>query len=140
MSASQAIEADISSIRKAAIERMQAKLGPTRGTIPFDAPIVMVTNRLLDQRRPLQREQRRRSEPAGYATVERVTRLLAIDEVGPLEEIKPRGVDRGLVLAAGATPEDGYPFEDAIDIETTGDAAMNYPSETDAPVAHDLDL
>jgi len=101
----------ISSIRKAAIERMQEKLGGLRGSIAPEDRIIMLTNRLLDMQKPVRQSTRIRGS-RGFDPVTTGDLLPVIDAKGSLYSLERKSVHSGFTLAAGAVPvgpdEDDY--------------------------------
>jgi len=103
-------EKPISSVRKAAIERMQEKLGGLRGSIAPQDRIIMLTNRLLDMQKPVRHSTRVRGS-RGFDTVT-TGGILPIDPGGNLHSPERKGVHGGFTFAAGTVPagpdEDDY--------------------------------
>lgn len=101
----------VSPIRKAAIERMQAKLGDLRGSISPQDSIIMLTNRLLDMQKPVRQSSQIRGS-RGYDTVTTGSTRLSIDDDGPFREVTRKSVHNGFSTAAGHVPagpdEDHY--------------------------------
>ena len=104
-------EKPVSKIRKAAIERMQEKLGGLRGSIAPQDRIVMLTNKLIEMQKPVQRATRIRGS-RGFDTVTTGSIKLAIDERGSFYSLERKSRHSGFDVAAGAVPlgpdEDHY--------------------------------
>lgn len=105
-------EKPISSIRKAAIERLQQKLGSLRGSIAYEDHIIMLTNRLLEMQKPVRQSSFRVRGSRGFDTLTTGGTLSAIDANSSLYALERKSRLGGLTPAAGAVPlgpdEDDY--------------------------------
>ncbi len=96
-------ERSISKVRQAAIERMQQKLGGLRGSIAPQDRIIMLTNKLIEMRKPVPEPTRIRGS-RGFDTLTTASILPNIDERGSFYTVKRKSRSSGFTLAAGAEP------------------------------------
>lgn len=96
-------DTSVSKIRKAAIERMQGRLGGLRGSITYQERIVMLTNKLIEMQKPVRQPTHVRGS-RGFDTLTTASTLPSIDAKGSFYSIKRQSRHSGFTSTAGTLP------------------------------------